>query len=83
MKQNICYTNRAKGQRIFLIIESIIRDSVEGHDFLLVAETDNKLIGYISAQKGRMNRIAHSAYIVVGILTDYRGKGIGTKFFKR
>ena len=73
MKQNICYTNRAKGQRIFLIIESIIRDSVEGHDFLLVAETDNKLIGYISAQKGRMNRIAHSAYIVVGILTDYRG----------
>ena len=83
MKQNICYTNRAKGQRIFLIIESIIRDSVEGHDFLLVAETDNKLIGYISAQKGRMNRIAHSAYIVVGILTDYRGKGIGTEFFKR
>ena len=64
-------------------IESIIRDSVEGHDFLLVAETDNKLIGYISAQKGRMNRIAHSAYIVVGILTDYRGKGIGTEFFKR
>ena len=32
-------------------IKSIIRDSVEGHDFLLVAETDNKLIGYISAQK--------------------------------
>ena len=64
-------------------IKSIIRDSVEGHDFLLVAETDNKLIGYISAQKGRMNRIAHSAYIVVGILTDYRGKGIGTEFFKR
>ena len=29
-----------------------------------------------------MNRIAHSAYIVVGILTDYRGKGIRTKFFK-
>lgn len=64
-------------------IESIIRDSVEGKDFLLVAETDNKLIGYISAQKGRLNRIAHSAYIVVGILTDYRGKGIGTEFFKR
>lgn len=64
-------------------IESLIRDSVERQDFLLVAETDNKLIGYISAQKGRLNRIAHSAYIVVGILTDYRGKGIGTEFFKR
>lgn len=64
-------------------IEAIIRDSVEGEDFLLVAETDNRLVGYISAQKGRLNRIAHSAYIVVGILKDYRGKGIGTEFFKR
>lgn len=64
-------------------IESLIRDSVEGEDFLLVAQTDNKLVGYISAQKGRLHRIAHSAYIVVGILADYRGKGIGTEFFKR
>ena len=64
-------------------IESIIRDSVEGEDFLLAAETDNKLVGYISAQRGRLKRIAHSAYIVVGILRDYRGKGIGTEFFKR
>lgn len=64
-------------------IESFIRDSVEGEDFLLVAETDHRLVGYISAQKGRLNRIAHSAYIVVGILMDYRSKGIGTEFFKR
>lgn len=64
-------------------VESFIRDSVEGEDFLLVAETDNRLVGYISAQKGRLNRIAHSAYIVVGILADYRGRGIGTEFFKR
>ena len=64
-------------------IESLIRDSVEGEDFLLVAEASQKLVGYISAQKGRLNRIAHSAYIVVGILMDYRCKGIGTEFFKR
>ncbi|MCB6800184.1 hypothetical protein LI178_12585 [Enterocloster bolteae] len=43
-------------------IESLIRDSVEGQGFLLIAETDNKLIGYISAQKGRLNRIALSAW---------------------
>lgn len=55
---------------------------MEGEDFLLVAETDNKLVGYISAQKGRLHRIAHSAYIVVGILADYRGIGIGTEFLK-
>ena len=43
-------------------IEYLIRDSVEGQGFLLIAETDNKLIGYISAQKGRLNRIALSAW---------------------
>ena len=34
-------------------IESLIRDSSEGEDLLLVAETNQKLVGYISAQKGR------------------------------
>ena len=67
----------------FTITESLIRDSVKGEDFLLVAEADGRLAGYISAQKGRLNRIAHTAYIVVGILADYRGKGIGTEFFRR
>ncbi len=38
--------------------ESLIRYSVEVDDFLLVAEADNKLIGYISAQRGMLNRIA-------------------------
>lgn len=64
-------------------IESLIQNSVNGDDFLLVAEADNRIVGYISAQKGGLNRIAHSAYIVVGILKDYRGKGIGTEFFKQ
>ena len=64
-------------------IESLIQNSVEGDDFLLVAEADDRIVGYISAQKGGLNRIAHSAYIVVGILQKYRGNGIGTEFFKQ
>lgn len=64
-------------------VESLIHNSIERDDFLIVAETDTKIVGYISAQKGSLRRIAHSAYIVVGILKDYRGKGIGTEFFKR
>ena len=63
-------------------VEALIRDSAK-HDFLLAAETDNRLVGYISAQRGRLNRIAHSAYIVVGILAEHRGRGIGTEFFRR
>lgn len=64
-------------------IESLIQNSLEGDDFLIVAEAESKLVGYISAQKGAVNRIAHSAYIVVGILQEYRGMGIGTEFFRR
>ena len=64
-------------------IESVIRNSVEGDNFLLVAEADGRLVGYLSAEKGSLNRIAHSAYIVVGILSEYRGKGIGSEFFRR
>lgn len=64
-------------------IENLINNSVEGDDFLLVAEAEDQIVGYISAQKGCLKRVAHSAYIVVGILKDYRGKGIGTEFFKQ
>lgn len=64
-------------------IEALIHNSVEGDDFLLVAEADNQIVGYISAQKGGLRRVAHSAYIVIGVLKDYRGKGIGTEFFKQ
>ena len=64
-------------------IEALISNSVEGDDFLLVAEAEDQIVGYISAQKGSLKRIAHSAYIVVGVLKDYRGQGIGTEFFKQ
>lgn len=63
-------------------VRSVIRDS-QRDDFLLAAETEHRLVGYISAQRGRQRRIAHTAYIVVGVLRDYRGQGIGTEFFKR
>ena len=64
-------------------LEGVIKESLEGDDFLLAAEVRGQLVGYISAQKGSLHRIAHTAYIVVGILKDYRNRGIGTEFFKQ
>ena len=64
-------------------LEAVIRGAAESGDFLLVAEADGVLVGYISAQKGDVRRTAHSAYIVTGIRAQYRRKGIGTEFFKR
>ena len=63
-------------------VKSIIGEAVTGDNLLLVAEANHKIVGYISAEKGTLSRIKHSAYIVVGILAAYQGRGIGGMFFK-
>ncbi len=65
------------------IIKNLISDVHDQGDFLLIAESSQQMVGYISAQRGRCNRIAHSAYIVVGILQDFQHQGIGTEFFRQ
>jgi len=48
---------------------------------VLVAEDKDKLIGYIIAVGGTVKRTQHTAELVIGILSEYRGKGIGSKLF--
>ncbi len=61
-----------------------IRDNViNGHDFLYAASDGDKIVGYIRAERGRFRRNFHTAYIVVGVLKDYAGAGIGTTFFRK
>jgi RimJ/RimL family protein N-acetyltransferase len=50
-----------------------------GNSMIFVAEEElqKKLIGYIGLFGGRFKRISHSAHIVMGILEEYRGKGLG------
>lgn len=64
-------------------IKSLIESASTDHDFLLIAEVDDKIIGYISAERGEPNRINHTAYIVLGIRDGHRGQGIGKEFFRR
>lgn len=49
---------------------------------IFVAEINHKLLGYLFAIGGNVKRNKHSAYIVVGIHEDYRGKGIGSLLFE-
>ena len=64
-------------------MEALIKRAQEQGSFLMVAEADQKLVGFLSAQRGGLRRTAHCAYIVVGILKDYRGKGVGTELFRQ
>jgi RimJ/RimL family protein N-acetyltransferase len=54
----------------------------ESNSLTLVAEVNGKIVGFVSADRGFANRIKHSVFIVTGILSDYRGKGIGSKLFE-
>ena len=60
-----------------------IDNAISMGDFLLIAEERDNIVGYIWAERGRFNRILHTAYIVVGIRGAYRYQGIGTTFFKK
>ncbi|WML45439.1 GNAT family N-acetyltransferase [Neobacillus sp. PS3-40] len=50
---------------------------------IFVVEEDKQLIGYLIAMGGYAKRNKHSIYLVIGIIAQYRGLGIGTKLFKQ
>lgn len=60
----------------------IYHNVIHGNDFLQIAKVDNKIVGYLRAERGEFHRNFHTAYIVVGVLNEYQGKGIGTTFFE-
>lgn len=63
--------------------EDIFSNVIHGEDFLCIALDDGRIVGYLRAERGKCNRIRHTAYIVTGILKSYRERGIGTAFFSR
>ncbi len=73
---------RAQCTNIQELCADIKSNVINGADFLLIASEDDKIVGYIRAERGKFRRNFHTAYIVVGVLRDYAGKGIGTTFFK-
>ena len=63
-------------------IEEMIRAVDEGLDFLEVAEVNSKLVGYLSAKRGRVLRTQHAVYVVTGVLKAFQNQGIATAFFQ-
>ena len=63
------------------VTRSIIKKNLKD-SFMYVAEEEDKLFGFLNGQRGSANRIKHTAYIVIGILSSHRGKGIGKKLFE-
>ena len=63
--------------------KSIERILSEKKSIFFVAETENNLAGFIAALGNDLERNQHSAYLVLGVLEDYQGRGIATQLFNR
>lgn len=63
-------------------MEENIKNMGSSDSLTLILEDEERIAGFLSASRGTAARIRHRAYIVIGILKDYRGKGLGEKLFQ-
>jgi RimJ/RimL family protein N-acetyltransferase len=70
---------KIKPEQLVKRIEAMKKD---GNSTIFVAEENNELIGYLIVMGGNAIRNKHSVYLVIGILSQYRGLGVGTKLFE-
>ena len=65
-------------------LAGIIEEAESGGDFLICAANETgEIVGFIWAERGKLKRVRHSAYVVTGIRSAYRRQGIGTELFFR
>ncbi len=62
-------------QRIQSVLES-------ENSMIFVAESDRKLVGHLSVYGDSFKRNKHNAYLVIGVLHEFTGQGIGKKLFE-
>ena len=60
-------------------IESILKTD---NQMIFVTETGYQLVGHLQAIGGRFQRNRRTVYLVVGILQEFSGQGIGTALFR-
>lgn len=51
-------------------------------DCYLVAAREDEVLGFTHAERGQYRRNRHSANVVMGVLPQARGRGLGTKFIQ-
>ncbi|MDQ7021092.1 MAG: GNAT family N-acetyltransferase [Candidatus Dojkabacteria bacterium] len=48
---------------------------------IFVVEDEGNLVGFLEAQGSYLKKIKHKTFIVLGLLREYRGKGLGKQLF--
>lgn len=63
-------------------MKEMIQDILTSGSIMFVDDVDPHLNGFISVRRGIPNRIKHTGYVVIGILEEASGLGLGTKLFE-
>jgi len=50
---------------------------------ILIATEQNEIVGYILLVQGTCQRNLHTAYLAMGVLNEYQGRGIGTELLHK
>ena len=61
--------------------DHIERLLLQKNSTIFIAEHNGQLVGYLEASGGQFRRNRHSVHIVIGILQDFTGQGIGGQLF--
>lgn len=56
---------------------------MQEHQVVFVAEQDSKLIGFVGSTAGTTRRAHRTANLVVGVLRDAQGRGVGSALLHR
>ena len=62
--------------------EKISKNLKDENNLVLGVIGDEKIVGFLTAQRGVFRRIRHTAYIVIGIQKNYCNRKLGTKLFQ-
>ena len=62
--------------------EKISKNLKDENNLVLGVIDDEKIVGFLTAQRGVFRRIRHTAYIVIGIQKNYCNRKLGTKLFQ-
>ena len=63
--------------------EKIVKNLNDENNLFLGVVDNEKIVGFLSANRRAFRRIKHTAYIVIGIQKDYCNRKIGTKLFQK
>ena len=62
--------------------ERISKNLKDENNLVLGVIDDEKIVGFLTVQRGVFRRIRHTAYIVIGIQKNFCNRKLGTKLFQ-